>query len=96
MLSEGLFTIIKTYPNDNNYRLDLFKLLELRGHHPVFNISLLKPYSIKDSTIHYPRPLAVTAGRYEIDAMKKFRTELGTGTHQYLVTWKGWSEETKQ
>ena len=96
MLQEGPFPITKTYPNNNNYRLDLSKWPEFRGHHPVFNINLLKPYSIKDNTIHYSRPSAVTTGRYEIDAIKEFKTEPGTGTHQYLVTWKGWPEETKQ
>ena len=96
MLWIGPFNITKTFPNENNYRLDLSKWPELRGHHPVFNINLLKPYNIKDKEIFYKRPTAISEDRYEIDQIKEFRTEPSTGTHQYLVTWKEWPEETKQ
>ena len=86
MLWKELFTIIKTYPNDNNYRLDLSKWPKLGRYHPVFYINLLKPYNIKDSTVYYLRLSAVTPRRYKIDTIKEFRTEPSTEIHQCLVT----------
>ncbi len=70
------------------YELDLPSALKI---HPVFHVSLLKPYHRKGAYQPPPLPLSVddSGALFEVEAVLKYRPR----RKQYLVQWKGYGPE---
>ena len=88
----GPFVIQKRI-EEQAYRLDLPDTMKV---HPVFHVSLLKPYQANEipNRVQPPPPpvIVVTeegeSEEYEVEAI--LRTRLFYGRLQYLVRWKGY------
>ena len=84
----GPFSIIKQV-NEVAYRLELPPSMKI---HPIFHVSLLKPY--KDSTI--PRRLQAPPPPIEVDGAEEFEvseildSSINRGKLEYLVHWQGY------
>ena len=59
--------------------------------HPVFHVSLLKPYRTDGSVQPPPLPLSVdeTGPLFEVEAVLRYRPK----TKRYLIQWKGYGKE---
>jgi hypothetical protein len=99
----GPFKVIKTYPDIDDYKLELPKHLKV---YPVFHVSLLRPYYTNDDK-HFPsrkhaRPPPVApledqeSDLYEVAAIVDSRFDRRSKKHSYRVRWKGYppSEDT--
>ena len=81
------------------YKLELPPELRRRRIHPVFHVSLLKPYIVSDRFVDRdePRPPPDDIDedgveRYEVDRIIGKRVRGRNRTVQYLVLWKGYPE----
>jgi hypothetical protein len=85
----GPFTIVKKY-GPVTFKLDLPEDWRM---HPVFHISLLKPFE-KGPDYHAPKPVKVINGEpeWEISAIVKHRYTTH-GATEFLVHWKGFGPE---
>jgi hypothetical protein len=85
----GPFTIVKRY-GPVTFKLDLPDDWRM---HPVFHISLLKPFE-KGPDYHAPKPVKVIDGEpeWEISAIVKHRYTTH-GATEFLVHWKGFGPE---
>ena len=67
------------------------KLPQASNIHPIFHVSLLKPYKgHKQSETPFPKP--TMDDEYEIESILAHRTT-STGARKYLVKWKGYTYE---
>ena len=70
------------------YRLELGG--QLRRVHPVFHVSLLRPFHTGGDGRPMPIPLELDEGEeFEVDRLLRHRRSC-TGTYEYLVRWKGY------
>jgi hypothetical protein len=72
-------------------------LPNLKNVHPVFHASLLEPYTPRGAVSHPEEPIAENLCEtgddvYEVDTIVDNR-QTSDGTWEYLVKWKGYSEE---
>ena len=76
------------------YRLDLPQ--SMRAIHPVFHVSLLRPYK-HDGTVQPPPPPVAIEDEfeYEVEAIldKRFRQFRRRKTPEYLIKWHGYGHE---
>jgi hypothetical protein len=95
----GPLTIIKSYPQTDNYTITLPE--ELSNVHPTFHVELLKAHIPNDdkkfparrNTKPGPLPEFQDEERYEIETILKSKTNAKKGTIHYLVKWVGWGPE---
>ena len=70
------------------YRLELGG--QLRRVHPVFHVSLLRPFHTGGDGRPMPIPLELDEGEeFEVDRLLRHRRSRA-GTYEYLVRWKGY------
>jgi len=83
----GPFTV-KSQKGPVTYELSLPSALRI---HPVFHVSLLKPYAKSGTYQPPPLPLSVddVGALYEVEAVLKYRPR----RNRYLVQWKGYGKE---
>ena len=63
---------------------------ELRRVHPVFHVSLLRPFHTGGDGHPMPVPLELDEGEeFEVDCLLRHCCSC-TGTYEYLVRWKGY------
>lgn len=87
----GPFTITQVI-NDVAYRLDLPATMKI---HPVFHVSLLKPYSA-DGTVQPPPTVEVdNVEEYEVESIlqHRFKKSGNRPREEFLVKWKGYGFE---
>lgn len=79
---------VKARKGSVTYELELPSSLRV---HPVFHVSLLKPYKSDGSVQPPPLPLSVdeTGPLFEVETVLKYRTK----TQRYLIQWKGYGKE---
>jgi hypothetical protein len=93
---DGLYTVIKAWPDTSNYKLDL---PASNAGHNIFHLSELKRYLDNDTSLFpareptRPGPIVSADGleEYLIDKIVDSRKR-GCGT-QYLVHWQGYSRD---
>jgi len=80
--------VVKSRKGSVTYELRLPSALKI---HPVFHVSLLKPYAKSGSYQPPPLPLSVdeVGPLYEIETVLKYRPR----KKQYLIQWKGYGQE---
>jgi len=91
----GPFKVTNELTFTQNVELDLSENPDLSNISPVFHTSLIKPY--------FPNPIKFTGraetklgpvdekeNRYEVERVMEYRSQPGTGLHQYKVRWKGY------
>ena len=94
----GPFQVIKVI-NEQAYQLKLSKSMQV---HPVFHVSLLKPYWANNLTNQVeppPPPIGIVTDQidereWEVEEILKSRRR--RGALQYLVKWKGYSGPDSQ
>ena len=96
----GPFKVIASYPETDNYKLDLPE--EYGRIHPVFHVSLLKKYIPNDDKrfpsrkLHQPGPVPDLEDEdlYELERIVRSReSKTKPGDIEYLCKWVGWSEK---
>jgi len=96
----GPVPVIKANNIRQTYTLDLSDYPELSKIIPTFHTSLIKPYQPNDDnkfpTRKLGQPGPVEKGRYEVEKVVEFRTELRTGKRQYKVRWKKYNKSKDQ
>ena len=78
--------------NDVAYRLNLPETMKI---HPVFHVSLLKPYSA-DGPVQPPPPIEIdNVEEYEVESIlqSRFRKSGNSSREQFLIKWKGYGFE---
>jgi len=96
----GPVKILQANNQRQTYTLDLSDYSELSRIIPVFHTSLLKLY-LPNNDNKFPSrkldlPGPVSKGRWEVEKVVEFRTQLKTGKRQYKVRWKGYDESKDQ
>lgn len=88
----GPFTITQIV-NDVAYRLDLPPTMKI---HPVFHVSLLRPYHSTGTVHPPPPPLDIdNEAEYEVESILQARTVKSGNRHkeEFLIKWKGYGFE---
>ena len=90
----GTFQVLEYKSQNQNVTLDISDFSDLRNISNKFHTSLLKPFT-PNNDIQFPernlnRPSPVVEGRWEVEEVLKFRSQIKTGKPQYKVQWKGW------